>query len=90
MTTKQETKFDIVHDFFWHRIDNQEYVRFITDNFAGLVLASSYSLKLAEPTSDGIELANTTFSNLLSFQYGERAFDEGYDSYGDFIGDIEV
>ncbi len=88
MTTNQDTKSDILHDFFWHRIDNQEYVRFITDNFAGLVLASSYSLKLAEPTSDGIELVNTTFTKLLVELYNITT-DDGYQSYDELIGDID-
>jgi hypothetical protein len=89
-TTDFKTRCEIIHDFLWHRIDSQEYVRFITDNFAGLVLASTYSLQLAEPISDGIELVNTTFDKLLAFQYGDLVTDTGFGSYDEFIGDIEV
>lgn len=88
VTTPFETRCDILRDFLWHRIDNQEYVSFITDNFAGLVLSSSYSLKLAEHTSDGIELVNTTFDNFLVSEYVTD--DTGFDSYDEIIGDIEV
>lgn len=89
MATKQETKFEIIHEFFWHRIDNEEYIRFIVDNFAGLVLSSSYSLKLAEPTPEGIELVNSTFANLLTELYGDNNSDSGFDSYDELIGDID-
>lgn len=86
--TPFETRCDILHDFLWHRIDNQEYVAFITHNFAGLVLASSYSLKLAEHNSDGIELVNTTFDSFLASEYTYT--DTGFVSYDEIIGDIEV
>jgi hypothetical protein len=88
MSTTQETKYDILHDWFWHRINNQDYVLLITDNFAGLVLASSYSLKLAEPTPEGIKLVNTTFDNFLASEYTYT--DTGFDSYDEIIGDIDV
>lgn len=87
-TTPFETRCDILHDFLWHRIDNQEYVAFITHNFAGLVLASSYSLKVADPTSDGIELVNSTFDSFLDSEYTYT--DTGFASYDEIIGDIEV
>lgn len=90
MTTKQDTKYEVLHEYFWHRLNNKEkeFTSFNFDNFAGLVLASSYSLKLAEPTSDGIELVNTTFDNFLASQYINT--DTGFDSYDEIIGDIEV
>lgn len=90
MTTKQETKFEIIHEFFWHRLDNSEFARFNSDNFPGLVLASTYSLKLAEPTAEGIELVNTTFINLLTELYGINNSDSGFDSYDELIGDIDI
>ena len=86
--TPFSTRCEIIHEFLWHRINDQEYVVFITHNFAGLVLASTYSLKLAEPTSDGIELVNTTFDNFLASEYVTT--DTGFVSYDEIIGDIEV
>jgi hypothetical protein len=88
-TTDFETRCDIIHSYFWHRVDSkeEEYNSFNVDNFAGLVLACSYNLKLAEPTIEGTELVNTTFDNLLTLNY--ETTDRGWSSYEELINDIE-
>lgn len=92
MSKQAETSFDnrceILREFFWHRLDNPEYVRFIVDNFDGVVLGSSYAKKLAEPTPAGIELINTTFINLI-FELWNSTTDEGYETYDDLTGDYD-